>query len=254
MCFAFVCLHPCVQAHMRNQACEGLMTYTTVYVRMYVLVCVYVNDSVMWEDQLHADSLNTWAESIIMRVTTQWITNRGSSSRGRTEYSAAGDVIGSPVATAGFSSGAGETAAALPPQNNKHEQQRRQTKKRGGCTAVQEIEEAMKGERKGSRGEEWSGNNDRVGKRQNIKNLSWWWRVWCPTYLHTSSWMSHTDSLSGIHNDRNQADCGTAGPLHIDADCSDTHPHLQDTQEWWRDEGNADNSKNINHGCWLYTF
>lgn len=47
------------------------------------------------------------------------------------------------------------------------------------------------------------------------------------SYRHTSFWMSHTDSLSGIHNDRIQANCGTAGLLHIGADCSGTHPHLQ---------------------------
>lgn len=47
--------------------------------------------------------------------------------------------------------------------------------------------------------------------------------------------MSRTDSLSGIHNDRIRADCGTVGPLHIDADCPDTRPHLQDTHERWKD-------------------
>lgn len=46
--------------------------------------------------------------------------------------------------------------------------------------------------------------------------------------------MNRTDILSGIHIDRSQADCGTAGPVHIDADCSDTHPHLEDAHEWKR--------------------
>lgn len=45
--------------------------------------------------------------------------------------------------------------------------------------------------------------------------------------------MSHIDSLSGIHNDRIQADCGTAGPLHIDVDRSDIHPHLEDEDDTW---------------------
>lgn len=79
--------------------CAGL--HTTVYVCMPVQVCTHVDEEcAVRGDQLPADSLNTWAESIIMRVTTQWITNRGSSGREGTELSAAGDVISSPVEAA----------------------------------------------------------------------------------------------------------------------------------------------------------
>lgn len=111
---------------MCDRACTSLLHRTTPYVCIPVHVCVHVNASVMSRDQLPADSLNTRAESIIMRVTTQWITNRDSSSRGRRrgeegESFAAGDVISSPMATVGAGSRGWKTAAALPPQNNKEE-------------------------------------------------------------------------------------------------------------------------------------
>lgn len=116
--FVFVSLHPCVQVRARNQACAVLLSCTNTYVP--VCACVHVNESAMWGDHLSADSLNTRAESIIMRVTTQWVPNRGSSgriSRGGTKSSAAGDVMGSSAAEA--NSRGWETAAALPQQNNK---------------------------------------------------------------------------------------------------------------------------------------
>lgn len=68
VCIAFMCSHPCVQVHVCNQAQAGLLP---LYVCVSVRVCVHVSESVMRGEQLPADSLNTRAESIIMRVTTQ---------------------------------------------------------------------------------------------------------------------------------------------------------------------------------------
>lgn len=51
----------------------------------------------------------------------------------------------------------------------------------------------------------------------------------CQTYPHTSSWTSRTHIPSGIHSDRIQANCGTAGPLHIYEHRSDTRPRLRET-------------------------
>lgn len=68
---------------------------------------------------------------------------------------------------------------------------------------------------------------DRGSRAEALTGLSK--NVLRQTYPHTSSWTSRTHIPSGIHNDRIQANCGTAGPLHIYEHHSDTRPHLCET-------------------------